>query len=103
MANKGDWVQIHIEVLSASERAANIPEDTKKVPLEMWVKGELQNEEASIGDPVSVVTKTGRIVEGTLVDIAPCYTHSFGDYVPELDQIDRMVKNALFGGQNHVG
>lgn len=100
---KGDWVQIHIKVLSAEERAANIPEDTKRVPLEMWVKGNLINEEAELGDIVSVLTKTGRTVEGTLVALSPCYTHSFGDYVPELDRIDRMVKDALFGGQNHVG
>jgi hypothetical protein len=36
---KGSWVQIHYIVLQPSERADNVPEDTKQVPLELWVKG----------------------------------------------------------------
>ncbi len=38
-AKKGDWVQIHQIVLKPEERAPQVPEDTKKVPLEFWVKG----------------------------------------------------------------
>ena len=98
MANQNDWVQIHIDVLKPSERAANIPEDTRHVPLEMWVKGHLQNESAEIGDLVTVKTKTGRTVEGTLCAVNPSFKHNFGDYVPELDQIDETVKSILFGG-----
>ena len=30
MAAKGDWVRIHRVLLSAQERTANLPEDTKK-------------------------------------------------------------------------
>ena len=56
MAKKNDWVQIHIDVLKPEERATNIPEDTRCVPLEMWVKGRLVNESADLGDTVSVVT-----------------------------------------------
>ena len=101
MANKNDWVQIHIDVLKPEERAANIPEDTRCVPLEMWVKGRLQNESAEIGDTISVVTKTGRTVEGTLCAVNPAFQHNFGDYVPELDEIEETVKTILFGGRNH--
>ena len=37
MAKQGDWVRIHRVILPAEERTANLPEDTKKVPFEMWV------------------------------------------------------------------
>jgi hypothetical protein len=100
MANKNDWVQIHIDVLKPEERATNIPEDTRHVPLEMWVKGHLMNDEAEIGDLVSIKTKTGRIVEGTMCAVNPSFKHNFGDYVPELDEIEETVKTILFGGRN---
>ena len=48
MAKKGDWVRIHRNVLEPSGRAASVPEDTKKVPLEMWDKGHLL-EDAELG------------------------------------------------------
>lgn len=102
MAKKNDWVQIHIDVLKPEERAANIPEDTRHVPLEMWVKGHLQNETAELGDLVTVKTKTGRMVEGTLCAVNPSFKHNFGDYIPELDQIDETVKSILFGGETHA-
>ena len=35
MAKAGDWVRIHRVILSAAERTANLPEDTKQVPFEM--------------------------------------------------------------------
>ena len=102
MAKKNDWVQIHINVLKPEERAANIPDDTRCVPLEMWVKGHLQNESAELGDTVTIQTKTGRIAEGILCAVNPSFKHNFGDYVPELDQIDETVKSILFGGEKHA-
>ena len=102
MAKKNDWVQIHIDVLKPEERAANIPEDTRHVPLEMWVKGHLTNESAELGDTVTVRTKTGREVTGTLCAVNPSFKHNFGDYVPELDEIDETVKSMLFGGRAHA-
>ncbi len=102
MAKKNDWVQIHIDVLKPEERAMNIPEDTRSVPLEMWVKGRLENETAEIGEIVTITTKTGRRVEGTLCAVNPSFKHNFGDYVPELDEIEETVKNILFGGKNNA-
>ena len=102
MAKKNDWVQIHINVLKPEERATNIPEDTRHVPLEMWVKGHLINETAEIGDTVRVCTKTGREAEGTLCAVNPSFKHNFGDYIPELDTIDETVKSILFGGESHA-
>ena len=97
MANKGDWVRIHRVVLQPNERAAAVPEDTKRVPLELWVKGTLCAD-AEIGEEVSVVTRTGRIVAGTLLEVNPHYEHSFGAFVPELQRAGDEAFHFLFGG-----
>jgi hypothetical protein len=39
MAKKDDWVQIHDIILAPCDRSPNLPEDTKKVPLELYLKG----------------------------------------------------------------
>lgn len=97
-AKKGDWVQIHQIVLQPEERAPQVPEDTKKVPLELWVKG-VAKTEARLGEQIEIETTTGRIVKGELVAVNPKYIHSFGEFVPELLEIDRQVKGILFGGE----
>jgi hypothetical protein len=83
-AIKGAWVEIENEVLSASERAPQIPDDTKKTPLKMWTRGFLVNETARMGDQVSVVTLSDRKAEGKLVDVEPRFKHDFGNAVLEL-------------------
>ena len=98
MAKKGDWVRIHRVVLPADGRNPSLPADTAAVPLEMWVKGFLC-EDAEIGDEVRVETVTKRIEPGTLVEVNPCYEHSYGKFVPELVQIDRQLREILFGGE----
>ena len=98
MAKKGDWVRIHRVVLDAAGRAPSVPEDTAKVPLEMWVKGTLLND-AEIGEEVEVETVTGRIEHGTLIEVNPYYTHNFGKFVPELIQIDKQLRKIMYGGE----
>ncbi len=97
MAKKGDWVRIHNVVLEPDERASAVPEDTKRVPLELWTKGYLTSD-AKLGESVSVVTRTGRIVSGELLEVDPHYTHSFGGFVPQLQQSGDDAVNFLFGG-----
>ena len=99
MAKKGDWVRIHRVVLAANERTAKIPEDTQKCDLEMWTKGFLLNDSAEIGDEVEVETAVGRTETGTLIEVNPYYTHSYGKFVPELIQIDKQLRE-LMGGEN---
>jgi hypothetical protein len=94
MIKKGSWVQIHKVVLKPEERTAQIPEETKKVPLEMWVKGFLC-EDSLMNDFVEITTLTGRTESGTLIAVNPSYHHDYGDFVPELLQIDKLVKTAL--------
>jgi len=89
---KNTWVQIRDTVLSPSERAPQVPEDTKKTPLLMWVKGYL-NKDAKIGAACEITTVTGRVVKGILEESEPHYTHDFGVYVGELDDIRRQLKN----------
>ena len=98
MAKKGDWVRIHTVVLKAEERTGKIPEDTKACDLEMWTKGFLLAD-AEIGDEVEVETAVGRIAKGTLIEVNPYYTHSYGKFVPELVQIDKQLRE-IMGGEN---
>lgn len=100
-AKKGDWVQIHETVLKPEERTGKLPEDTKKVPLELWVKGFL-NHDANLYDEVEITTLTGRKVKGELVSVNPRYEYGFGDeYVPELLNIGRQLRNILKGGEKY--
>jgi hypothetical protein len=98
MAKKGDWVRIHRVVLDAAGRAPSVPEDTAKVPLEMWVKGTLLKD-AEIGEEVEVETVTGRTEHGTLIEVNPYYAHDFGKFVPELIQIDKQLRKIMYGGE----
>ncbi len=99
-AKKSDWVLIHNIVLSASERAPQVPDDTKSVPLEMWVRGFIQHD-GKVGDEVEIDTITGRRVGGKLIEVNPTYGHSFGSHVPEILQIGIKLKSVLFGGESH--
>ncbi|UUX33502.1 2-amino-4-oxopentanoate thiolase subunit OrtA [Fundicoccus culcitae] len=103
MVKKGEWVQISAVVLTAEQRAAQVPEDTKATPLIMWVKGYLLEEEAEVGQEVMIETVTKRRVGGTLVQVNPVYTHSFGRYIPEITQIHQLLADALEGGAENDG
>jgi len=93
-AEKGTWVEIHSKVLSAGERAPQVPQDTQGIPLVMRTKGFLL-QAANIGDEVEIETCAGRHLTGTLVVINPAYTHTFGPPIDELTTIGREVKAIL--------
>jgi hypothetical protein len=94
MVSKGTWVRIHRILLQPVERSANLPEDTRKVPFELWTKGFLEDD-AELGDEVFVKTVTGRREHGTLDLVEPSPSHGFGAFVPELLEIDRIVRDLL--------
>ena len=97
---KDQWVRIHDIVLRPEERTGNLPEDPKKVPLELWVKGFLVSD-AEIGDAVSIRTITGRTMQGTLVEISPAYDHGFGKtFIPELLEIGISLREILGGEED---
>ncbi len=91
---KGTWVEIRRIVLPAGERAPQVPRDTQAVPLEMRVKGFLVAP-ARLGEEAEIVTRVGRRWRGTLTEVNPAYTHSFGTPVPELSTIGDEVRAML--------
>ena len=94
IVKKGSWVEIHNIVLKPTERAQNIPDDTKAVPLEMRVKGFLISD-AKIGDEVEITTPVKRVIRGRLSVLNPAYDHGFGPPIPELVNIGMEVKEIL--------
>ncbi|MCI0506685.1 MAG: 2-amino-4-ketopentanoate thiolase [Gammaproteobacteria bacterium] len=90
----GTWVEIYRVVLAANERAPQLPEDTRQVPLEMRVKGWLVKAAELNGD-AEIKTPAGRQLRGTLVEINPAYRHGFGSPIPELTPIGNEVRALL--------
>ena len=93
-AIKDTWVEIGAVVLPKGERAPNVPDDTKQVPLEMRVKGFLLNDAEKGGD-AEIITSSGRTVRGMLTRINPEYTHMFGSPIPELSTIAGEIREIL--------
>lgn len=92
---KGQWVEIEEILLKPEERTGNIPEETKKVPLMMRMKGFLVND-AEAGHRVEIRTMTGRIVSGELRNASPTYDHGFGKtFIPELLEIGISIRQIL--------
>jgi hypothetical protein len=96
MPKKGDFVRIHKVILTSDERAPQVPEDTKKVPMELWTKGFLQDD-ANLGDEVKIITLANREETGTLIEVNQAHDVNYGDFVPEIVQIGVKVKKELFG------
>ncbi len=96
MIKKGTWVEVERTVLEPEERSPHIPEETKKTPLIMWIKG-FCLEDCELGEWVKVETMIGRIEEGKVVKVEPNYTHSFGNYIGETSYIGKQAKAILRG------
>jgi len=94
MVKKNSYVEIHKVIFKAEDRTARIPEETKKVPYEMFVKGFLIND-SSIGDLVTVKTITGRLVEGELQKENPTFKLGYGDFVPQIMKIKQILREEL--------
>jgi len=97
MAKKGSWVEIHRVILKPGERAPQVPEDTKAVPLELKVRGFLLSD-ADLYEQVEISTLSGRILSGKFIEQNPGYSHSFGRPIAELIKIGPEVKALLKGG-----
>jgi 2-amino-4-ketopentanoate thiolase alpha subunit len=79
----GDWVEVRVRLLEPGARAPSVPDDTARVPYEARVHGFLE-QDAELGEVVTVRTLVGRAVRGTLIEVLPPVRHSFGRPVPEL-------------------
>ena len=82
-AKKGTWVEVERVLFKPEERAPNLPEDTRKCPYMLIISGFLQ-QDAKIGDEVTILSIIGHEHVGVLKTIEPSYSHSFGHIVPEL-------------------
>ncbi len=94
-ARKGDLVQIHKIILKPDQRPDSLPESTKSVPYECWMKGFLLNGQAMTGEEVGIETFIGREISGILVSVNPSYDHSFGLPQNELLSVGRELKKNL--------
>jgi len=94
LIKQGTWVEIHRVMLQPAERAPQVPEDTRQLPLEMRVRGFLA-QPASQGEEAEIVTAAGRRVRGVLVATNPAYTHGFGSPLSELLNIGGEVRDLL--------
>lgn len=99
MLKKGSYVEIMQQVLSVEERASNIPEETRETPLILWAKGFLE-EDCEIGHLAKITTINGRVLEGTVIEANPSYSHDFGEFVPEILYIGTQAKAILWGDNN---
>ena len=90
----GTLVEIYAVVLTPGERAPQVPEDTRHLPLEMRVRGVLVSD-ANVGAQAEIRTPAGRHLHGTLVDTSPAYTHTFGPRIAELTPIGTELREIL--------
>ena len=65
-----------------------------KAARAMIEKGFL-TEDAEVGDEVTVETVVGRLEKGTLIDDAPYYDHDYGHFVPELIEVDKVLRKEM--------
>lgn len=88
---EGTYVKVRVTYLEAGERIGRIPADTEQTPLlsfqQGWVKGE-----ATIGVSATILTETGRTVTGTVVEVGPRYTHSFGYRLPAISAVRAQIQ-----------
>lgn len=94
-AKKGEWVEIKNLILRPEERSTNLPEDTRKTPLSMWVRGFLETDKAKLGDEVEIITLAERKISGKLVEMAPRHNYDYGDTIVELIHIGEELKKEL--------
>ena len=98
LVDKGKYVRIRKHILPPDQRAANVPEDTQKVPLKMWIKGRLV-EEAELFEEAEIITATGRRVKGVLKEVEPKHKHSFGEYVEEIQAMRENILREMWGDE----
>ncbi len=96
MIKKHSYVRIRQTVLKPENRSTHLPEDTKKIPFKIWVKGYLM-EDADLFDYVNIKTTLGQTFYGRLKEVNPPYKHSFGDFVPEILKIKDIIMQDNFG------
>ena len=92
MVKKGTYVRLEKTILEPAERTSKIPDDTKAVPFKMWTKGVLQ-EDCELNGQATIITMAGRKEVGKLVEESPMYNLNYGQFIPEIIEIDLGLKH----------
>jgi hypothetical protein len=95
MINKGSYVRIRKTLLKPKERSSNLPEETKKVPFKMWVKG-YTLEESELFDTCQIKTIDGRIETGRIKENNPAYKINYGEFVEEALELRNRIKGDFY-------
>lgn len=93
-AELGDWVEIGDTVLAPGQRAPQVPADTGQVSLQYRVRG-FATEPGVCGTPMTIRTRAGRELRGTLLAVRPAYEHGFGVPADELLRIGEELRSIL--------
>ena len=99
LIDKGEYVRIRKYLLRPEDRLGGIPEETKKQPLKMWVKGRL-NHESELFQPASITTATGRTLFGDVKETKPTHKFSYGAYVDEILQMREIILREMWGNDD---
>jgi len=99
LVEKGKYVRIRNHLLKPEERDKKLPDSTQKVPFKSWTKGYL-NSEAEMYEEATILTATNRKVTGILKEVEPKYKHSFGDFVPEIHSIRKIILSEVWGDED---
>jgi hypothetical protein len=90
----GAWVEVQQVVLTAGNRAPNVPADTAAVDFVARIRGFL-SADARLGGEATVRTLAGRSVTGRLTVVNPRNPADFGDPVPDLLRLGESAREAL--------
>lgn len=90
----GSWVEVQRVVLTAGQRAPNVPDDTARVDLVARIRGFLLSD-APMGGEATVRTLAGRRVSGRVTAVNPRNPADFGNPVPELLRLGQDAREAL--------
>lgn len=92
---KGTYVKITKNFLKPEHRLNTIPEVTSNTPLTGWVTGKLLKD-SDLNKKAPIETITGRFVNGTVIEIEPSHSHTFGAYVPELAMVRETILREMW-------
>jgi hypothetical protein len=95
----GAWVELEQVVLTAGNRAPNVPKDTAAVDFVARIRG-FVTADAQLGSIATVRTLAGRSVTGRLVAVNPRNPADFGNPVPDLLRLGEAAREQLDGISN---
>ena len=96
LVRAGSWVEVQQVVLTAGNRAPNVPDDTAGVDFVARIRGFLVAD-AALGAEATVRTLTGRTIAGRMTAVNPRNPADFGNPVPELLALGQAARELLDG------